>query len=116
MSVTVTVCPQVAVFPFTSVTVHVIVFTPTGIKAGALFTTEAMPQLSSVTGVPRLAPLAPHWPLVAFTDAGSGQAMVGGWLSVTVTLKLQVATAHEFVAVTVTTVVPPLNKVPEAFE
>jgi hypothetical protein len=55
MSSTTTIsCVAVAVFPLLSVTVHVTIVVPVAKISGALFVTLAMPQLSAVTGVPRL--------------------------------------------------------------
>ena len=68
---------QVAVSPFTSVTVHVTVVVPTGNEAGALFVTVATPQLSLVVGVPRLTPVATQVPAEVFTEILAGQVIVG---------------------------------------
>ena len=51
--VTVTVCSAVAVLPLSSVTVHVTVVMPMGNSDGASLVTEATPQLSEVSGVPK---------------------------------------------------------------
>ena len=58
--------------------------------AGALLVTLAMPQLSLVTGVPRLT-VAKHDPASAATVMFSGHVMVGFSLSDTVTVCSQVA-------------------------
>jgi hypothetical protein len=85
LSVTVTVWSQVAVFPELSVTVQVTVVVPVGNAAGALFITEATPQLSAVTGVPRLTPVAEQ-PLFVVVLTATGQVIVGRILSVIVTV------------------------------
>jgi len=58
LSVTITICVQVAVRPFISVTVQITVVLPKGNCAGASLLTEDTPQLSEVTGVPKLTPVA----------------------------------------------------------
>ena len=58
LSVTVTNCVAVAVFPELSVTVQVTVVFPNGKAAGALLVNEATEQLSPVVGVPRAKPVA----------------------------------------------------------
>jgi hypothetical protein len=85
LSVTVTVWSQLAVFPALSVTAQVTVVVPAGNAAGALFVTEATPQLSAVTGVPRLTPVAVQ-PLFVVVLTATGQVIVGRILSVTVTV------------------------------
>jgi hypothetical protein len=106
LSVTVTVWLQVAVLPALSVTVQVTVVVPAGNAAGALFVTEATPQLSAVTGVPRLTPVAVQ-PLFVVVLTATGQVIVGRILSVTVTVWLQVAVLPALsVTVQVTVVVP----------
>ena len=85
LSETVTVWLQVALFPLLSVTVQVTVVTPIGKAAGALLVTEATPQLSEVTGVPRATPVAVH-PVLVVAVTLRGQLIVGGTLSETVTV------------------------------
>jgi hypothetical protein len=53
--------------------------------------TDATLQLSAVDGVPRDAIVAVHNPEPAFTERLAGQVMLGFWLSMTVTVWLQVA-------------------------
>jgi hypothetical protein len=89
---------------------------PTGKAEGASFVTAGVPQLSSAIGVPKFTPDAEHCPLLAFTVTPKGQRMVGNRASVTVTVKLHVATPQLFVAVTTTLVIPTLKVVPEFFE
>ena len=75
-----------------SVTVQVTVVVPFGNDAGASLTTEATPQLSAVVGEPRatcaLAVLqAPG--SVGTSVRFAGAVIVGGVVSLTVTVKLQ---------------------------
>ena len=53
--------------------------------------TEATPQLSDVTGVPRVDTVAIHVPASTFTVILDGQVITGFWLSSTVTVIPQVA-------------------------
>ena len=83
---------------------------PIGNCTGALFVTEATPQLSAVIGVPRITPVANGSPILAFTVNPAGQIIVGGRLSETVTVWLQVA-LFPLLSVTVQiTVVKPIGK------
>ena len=66
-------------------TVQVTVVTPIGKAVGALLVTEATPQLSAVVGVPKETPVAVQAVLVV-ADTLAGQVMLGGILSVTVTV------------------------------
>ena len=68
-----------------------------------------MPQLSDPVAMPVFAGKedAPH-SIVTLP----GHIIIGGWLSVTVTVKLHVTEPQLFVAVIVTVVVPLLNTVP----
>ena len=77
LSVTVTVWVQVAVLPAPSVTVQVTVVTPIGKLAGASLVTLPTVQLSDVTGVPKLTPVAEHEPGSVFTLTFAGHMMVG---------------------------------------
>ena len=107
VSVTVTVCVQLAVLPFTSVTVHVTVVVPTGYEDGALFVVDATPQLSLVDGVPNATPLAAHDPASADAETFAGQVITGACVSVTVTVCVQLAVLpFTSVTVHVTVVVP----------
>src|SRR6185503_15370285 len=90
VSVTMTVWTQVAVLPLTSRTVQVTKLVPTGKLAGALLVMLATPQLSLTVGVPRLTFVAAHRPLLAVTLTKAGQVMLGGWVSVTMTVWTQV--------------------------
>ena len=106
LSETVTVWLHVAVSPALSVTVQITVVVPSGKTVGALFVTEATPQLSFVTGTPRFTEVAVH-PEFVKTEIAAGQVMVGGKLSETVTVWLQVAVKPELsVTVQITVVVP----------
>ena len=91
LSVTITACAHVAVFPLPSRTVHTTTFVPTGNVAGALFVTLTGPQLSLVTGVPRFTFVATHKPAAAVTVTFVGHVSVGGWASVTITSCAHVA-------------------------
>jgi hypothetical protein len=64
------------VFPLLSTTVQITEFVPTGRLAGALFVTLATPQLSAVTGVPRVTLVALQ-PELAATTTFEGQVIVG---------------------------------------
>ena len=63
----------------------VMVVLPMAKVTGALLDTEAMLQLSSVTGFPRFRPVAEHVSLSAETVRSAGAVIVGSWSSVTVT-------------------------------
>ena len=88
LSVTITVCKQVAVFPPASCTVQVTVLVPTGKLAGAsLVTISAPPQLSLATKLPKVTLVAEHVPSSATTFTCAGQVVItGGWVSVTTTV------------------------------
>src|SRR5439155_911876 len=81
VSLTMTVCGQVALLPWLSVTVQITVFVPTGKSEGALLVTVTGPQLSATVGVPRVTLVAPHRPAEALTVTRAGQEMVGSWVS-----------------------------------
>jgi hypothetical protein len=82
---TTTNCKAVAVFPLLSVTVQVTVVVPIGKISGALFVILAMPQLSSVTGVPRLT-LKIIQLFTALKVRSVGAIIVGFWSSIIVTV------------------------------
>src|SRR5436190_11426332 len=84
VSLTITVCGQVALLPWLSVTVQITVLVPTGKSAGALFVMVTGPQLSDTVGVPNATLVAPHRPAEATTVTSVGQEMVGGWVSLTI--------------------------------
>ena len=72
--------------PEPSVTVHTTTVLPSGYVVLAWsFVTEATLQLSDVTGVPRLTPVAVHNVFVV-TETVAGHVIVGSTLSVTVTV------------------------------
>ena len=73
------------VLPAASTTVQVTVVTPIGKVAGALHDTDATAQLSAVTGVPS-ATVAKQSPASVVAVMFEGQAMLGAWLSDTVTV------------------------------
>ena len=72
------------VLPALSVTVHVTVVVPIGKVAGALLVTEATVQLSEVAGAVSTT-VAKQEPGFVLAFTAGAQAMVGFWLSVTVT-------------------------------
>jgi hypothetical protein len=84
LSVTVTLWVHVFVLPALSVTVQVTVVVPIGKVAGALFVTEATPQLSPVVGTERTTAVK-HEPEAAATVTFTGHEIVGFSLSVTIT-------------------------------
>src|SRR5260370_6152109 len=85
LSVTITSCGQVAVLPCESVAVQITVLVPRGNIAGALLVRVTAPQLSVAVGVPSVTLVAPHRPGEATTVTRAGQAIEGGWVSVTIT-------------------------------
>src|SRR5438128_12245849 len=87
---TVTVCAQLLVLPWTSVAVQCTVVMPTGKVAGASLLTLATPQLSLVPGTPRFSPVMLQRPGAALVVMLAGQVIEGGWLSTTVTVCEQV--------------------------
>src|SRR5260370_12698573 len=94
-SLTVTVKLQLATLPELSVALHVTVVVPTGKvdPLSGLHTTLAAPQLSLADGVGEVT-TALHWPWSLFTTMFTGQAMLGGSISLTVTVDAQVALLH----------------------
>ena len=106
LSVTFTFWVAVAVLPEPSVTVHVTVVSPSWKAEGASLLTEATEQLSPVTGIPRLTPVAAQ-PVLVVASTSTGAVMVGFILSVTVTFWVAVAVLPEpSVTVHVTVVSP----------
>ena len=85
---------MVVVLPAASFAVQVTIVVHTGNVAGALFVTLATPQLSDVTGVPSVTPVAdPHTPVAVFTVTLAGAVIVGACVSATVTaIAVDVAT------------------------
>ena len=77
LSVTVTFCVQVAVLPVPSVTVQVTTVVPSEKLAGASLVTLATVQLSDVTGVPKLTPVAEHEPGSVFALTFAGHTIPG---------------------------------------
>src|SRR6266481_1668974 len=83
------------------------VLVPTGKIAGALLVTVTTPQLSATVGAPRVTLVAPHIPGEAKAVTNVGQEIVGGWLSVTITVCGQVAVLPcESLTVQITVLVP----------
>src|SRR6185436_11036899 len=107
ISFTITVCSQLAVLPWMSVTVQITTVVPTGKLAGALRRTVATPQLSEVIGAPNVTPVAKQAPGFALTVTVAGQVIAGAWMSFTITVCSQVAVLPWIsVTVQVTTFVP----------
>src|SRR6266403_1477012 len=90
VSLTMTVCGQVTLLPWLSVTVQITVLVPTGKSEGALLVTVTGPQLSATIGVPRVTLVAPHRPAEALIVTSAGQEIVGGCVSLTMTVCGQV--------------------------
>src|SRR6478609_576935 len=88
LSVTVTFCAQLAVFPETSVTVQVTVVVPIEKLTGALLVTEITPQLSVVGAFPNKTPEAVHKPASAETVTFAGQLISGATVSATNVISL----------------------------
>ena len=76
----------------------------------ALFVTPATAQLSLVTGVPRLTLVALQ-PELAETITSGGQVIEGAWVSLTVTVKVQVLLLPLASVAVLVTVVTPIGKV-----
>jgi hypothetical protein len=110
LSDTVTVWVHVLVLPALSTTVQVTVVTPIGKVAGALFVTDATAQLSDVTGDPR-ATVAKQEPRSVVAVMFEGQAIVGIWLSDTVTVWVHVLVLPAASTTVQVTVVTPIGKV-----
>src|SRR5258705_80010 len=89
LSITITSCVQLALFALGSVAVQSTRLVPTGKLLGALLTKLA-PQLSLTVAIPSATPVATHWPGFAFVITFAGQLIVGGLLSRTVTIAVQV--------------------------
>src|SRR5205814_6149919 len=83
------------------------VLAPTENCAAAFFVTVTGPQLSATVGVPRVTLVAPHRPGEAITVTRAGQEIVGGWVSLTITVCGQVTLLPELsVTVQITVFVP----------
>jgi hypothetical protein len=67
------------------------VVVPTGKDAGALFVRSSIRQLSAVTGMPRLTPVAEHDPGSVFTVTTPGAVIEGVSVSLTVIVNVQMA-------------------------
>ena len=105
----VTVCASPAVFPDTSVAVHVTVVTPMGYEDGALFVYVVPGQLSFTVGVPRVTfvELRLHCPSSALKVTGDGAVMTGASVSLIVTVCVSPAVFPDAsVAVHITVVTP----------
>jgi hypothetical protein len=86
------------------------VVTPIGKVAGALLVTDATVQLSEATGVPR-ATVAKQEPASVVAVMFEGQAIVGIWLSETVTVCVHVLVLPAASTTVQVTVVTPIGKV-----
>ena len=82
-SITVTFCVPLVVLPLPSTTVQVTVVVPKLKLEGALLVTEAIEQLSVVTALPNLTPVAAQL-LLAETVKSLGTTKVGDVVSFTV--------------------------------
>jgi hypothetical protein len=113
LSVTVTTCTAVLVFPEPSVTVQTTFVAPGGKVVGALFVTEATVQLSAVVGVPKTTPAAlqPEFGAIFIL---AGAVIVGNTLSTTVTIWLAVFVLPEASVTVQIIVVAPNGKIVRA--
>jgi hypothetical protein len=119
VSLTVTVNEHMAVLPLASVAVQETVVVPIGKNepdAGEQTTAVLPEQLSAVVGVAKLT-FAPHCPASFETVTFEGHVIDGAWVSLTVTVKVQVVVlSSESLAVHVTVVVPTAKVEPDAGE
>src|SRR5438093_101292 len=97
---------QVAALPWMSVTVQMTALVPAEYGSVASLMTPATAQLSEVTGLPRLTPLAVHRPLSVLTVTSVGQVIDGASVSTTMTSKEQTVVPQLLEAVQVTPLVP----------
>jgi hypothetical protein len=111
LSTTVTRCTQVAVLPEVSVAVQVTEVVPLGKTVGASLATLARPQLSAAVAVPKLTLAAEHWPGSVLTVTSGGHEIVGGSVSLTVTVNEQEAVLPAASVAVQATVVVPFGKV-----
>ena len=116
MSVTVTVKVQLLVLPFASVTVFVTVVVPTGnVLPLAVLLTRLVTLQLSVPLTRKITLLRLHRPGSAANTRLLEQVIAGFWLSVTVTVKMQLLVLPlASVTVFVTVVVPTGNVLPLA--
>src|SRR5947208_2860277 len=110
LSRTITVWLQVAVLPLASVTVQMTVLVPMGNWLGASLVRAKPGQLSVTVGLPRFTPVAKHWFASVLVVTSSGQAMVGFWLSRTITFWVQVAALPPASVTVQVTVLVPMGK------
>src|ERR1044071_9834957 len=89
VSLTVTVKVQLEVLPLASVAVQVTVLVPLAKLDPEAGTHRIEPPGQLSVSVARKLTLLAHWPGAVLTVIGPGQLIVGGWLSTTVTLKVQ---------------------------
>jgi hypothetical protein len=107
VSLTVTLNEQLVVFSEASVAVQVTVCVPVEnlLPDCGEQVTVTIEHWSLPVGVPN-ATAAEHWFASAFLTISAGQVREGGWLSLTVMVKLQLSVIVPLVAVQVTTVTP----------
>src|ERR1043166_1962261 len=112
---TVTLKVQLEVLPLASVAVQVTVLVPLAKLDPEAGTHRIEPPGQLSVSVARKLTLLAHWPGAVLTVIGPGQLIVGGWLSTTVTLKVQFEVLPlASVAVHTTLVVPIAKLVPDA--
>jgi len=109
---------HVAVFPDASVATQTVVVVPTGKNDpdAGVHATVCPGQLSAPAGVAKLI-TAPHWFASFACVTFAGHTIEGGWVSFTVTVKLQVPSglfADASATVQLTVVVPTGNVDPDA--
>src|ERR1043166_5816226 len=116
LSTTITCCVHVLWLLLTSVAVQMtrLVPVPNVKSPGASLTTVDTPQLSLVaSGTPRTTFEATHVPTVVFVSTLFGQVMLGGSLSLTIMVKVQLVVPQSLEAVQLTEFVPTGNALPE---
>src|ERR1043166_7842908 len=112
---TVTLKVQLEVLPLASVAVQVTVLVPLAKLDPEAGTHRIEPPGQLSVSVARKLTLLAHCPGAVLTVIGPGQLIVGGWLSTTVTLKVQFEVLPlASVAVHTTLVVPIAKLVPDA--
>src|ERR1041384_5602192 len=91
VSLTVTVKVQFELLPLASVAVHTTLVVPLAKLEPDAGTHRIEPPGQLSVSVARKLTLLAHWPGAVLTVIGPGQLIVGGWLSVTVTVWEQMA-------------------------
>src|ERR1043166_5544409 len=110
LSTTVTLKVQFEVLPLASVAVHTTVVVPIAKLVPDAGTHRIEPPGQLSVNVARKLTLLAHWPGAVLTVIGPGQLIVGGWLSTTVTLKVQFEVLPLASVAGHTTLVVPLAK------